>query len=50
MVTGCLSLVQETLVAGEPVEVQVSVKGDEDSALRDSIVGGAVINYCHIYL
>ena len=43
MVSGCPSLIQVTLVAGEPVEIQVRVD-DMDSwvNLRFVILGGAV--------
>ena len=42
MVTGCPFLVQETVVAGEPVEVQVRAEDEsEDSEVNDTILGGA---------
>ena len=43
MVSGCPSLIQVTLVAGEPVDVQVR-KEDEDPSVNVKLVicGGAV--------
>ena len=43
MVSGCPSLIQETVVAGEPVEIQVRAD-DMDSwvNLRFVMLGGAV--------
>ena len=42
MISGCPFLVQETLVAGEPVEVQVRVEDEsEDSEVNNTILVGA---------
>ena len=40
MVSGCPFLIQVTLVAGEPVEVQIKVE-DMNPRVTDVIVGGA---------
>ena len=42
MVTGCPFLVQETVVAGEPVEVQVRLEDvSEDSDINVTMLGRA---------
>ena len=39
MISGCPFLVQETVVAGEPVEVQVRV--EDESEVNATMLGGA---------
>ena len=42
MISGRPFLVQETVVAGEPVEVQIRVEDEfEDSEVNDTMLGGA---------
>ena len=49
MVSGCPSLIQVTLVAGEPVEIQVRVDNmDSWVNLKFVMLGGAVREEFHI--
>ena len=48
MVNGCPFLVQETVVAGEPVEVQVRVEDDsEGSEVNATMLGRAARENVH---